>query len=109
MSIEVLHTTTLLIYIYIRPKKEFGKKRMRFRLSIMFGVFGMDSGGCTDELWHFFAHVQWFSTEILEQMIVTSLYDVMRVSPVIFGGNIKGEHDQARGWAATAITVVRVF
>ena len=34
-----------------------------------------------------------FPIEILEQMIVTSLYDVMRFSHVIEGGNYKREHD----------------
>ena len=38
-----------------------------------------------------------FSTERLEQMIVTSLYDVMRVSHATVGGNYKKEHDQALG------------
>ena len=36
------------------------------------------------------AHVQWFScTEILEQTIVTSLYDVTRVSHARVGRNYK--------------------
>ena len=34
-----------------------------------------------------------FPTERLEQMIVTSLYDVTRVSHAIVGGNYKREHD----------------
>ena len=38
-----------------------------------------------------------FPAKILEQMIVTSLYDVMRVSHATVGGTIKGEHDQALG------------
>ena len=38
-----------------------------------------------------------FSTERSEQTIVTSLYDVMRVSHAIVGVNYKREHDQALG------------
>ena len=38
-----------------------------------------------------------FPTKRLEQMIVTSLYDVTRVSHATEGGTIKGEHDQASG------------
>ena len=34
-----------------------------------------------------------FPAEILEQTIVTSLYDVMRVSHATVGETIKGEHD----------------
>ena len=34
-----------------------------------------------------------FPAEILEQMIVTSLYDVTRFSHAREGGNYKGEHD----------------
>ena len=34
-------------------------------------------------------HVQWFPTERLEQMIVTSLYDIMRASHAMVGGNHK--------------------
>ena len=36
-----------------------------------------------------------FPAEILEQMIVMSLYDVMRFSHAIEGGNYKREHHQA--------------
>ena len=38
-----------------------------------------------------------FPTEILEQMIVASFYDVTRVSHARVSGTIKGEHDQALG------------
>ena len=38
-----------------------------------------------------------FPAERLEQMIMTSLYDVKRVSCAIVGGNYKREHDQALG------------
>ena len=34
-----------------------------------------------------------FPTERLEQMIVTSLYDITRVSHAIVGGNYKREHN----------------
>ena len=51
-----------------------------------------------------------FPTEILEQTIMTSLYDVTRFSHVIEGGNYKRECDQASGLLlSTAITVVWVF
>ena len=43
------------------------------------------------------AHVQWFSCQKLEQTIVTSLYDIMRVSCAIVGGNYKREDDRASG------------
>ena len=38
-----------------------------------------------------------FPAERLEQMIMTSYNDVMRVSHAIVGGNYKREHDQASG------------
>ena len=47
-----------------------------------------------------------FPTEILEQMIVTSLYDVTRVSHVTVGGNYKR---RAQLSLRAAITVVWVF
>ena len=43
------------------------------------------------------ADAQWFSCQKLEQMIMTSLYDVMRVSHAIVGGNYKRENDRASG------------
>ena len=52
------------------------------------------------------AHVQWFSTERLEQMIMTSLYDVTRVSHATVGGNHKR---RAQPSLRAAITVVWVF
>ena len=47
-----------------------------------------------------------FPTEILEQMIVTSLYDVTRVSCAPVGGNYKRRVQLSLG---AAITVVWVF
>ena len=47
-----------------------------------------------------------FPTGILEQMIVTSLYDVMRVSRAAVGGNYKR---RVRPSLRAAITVVSVF
>ena len=38
-----------------------------------------------------------FPTRRSEQMIMTSLYDVMRVSHAIEGGNYKRRHDQTSG------------
>ena len=49
-----------------------------------------------------------FPTEILEQMIVTSLYDVMRFSHATEGGNYK-RRVQLSFEAAAAITVIWVF
>ena len=35
-------------------EKGFGKETMRFGLSVIFGIFGVDAGGFTDKLWQFF-------------------------------------------------------
>ena len=52
------------------------------------------------------AHVQWLScTEILEQTIVTSLYDIMRVSHATEGGNYKRRARLSLGAATTVIWV----
>ena len=37
-----------------RHEKGFGKETMRFGISIIFSIFGMDVGRCTDKLWQFF-------------------------------------------------------
>ena len=50
-----------------------------------------------------------FSTKLMEQMIVTSLYDVTRVSHVIEGGKYKRRALLSLGTLAAAITVVWVF
>ena len=34
-------------------EKGLGKEMMRFRLSVIFGIFGMDAGRCADEPWQF--------------------------------------------------------
>ena len=34
-------------------EKGLGKETMRFGLSIIFGVFGVDAGRCADKLWQF--------------------------------------------------------
>ena len=39
---------------YHRHRKGFRKEMTRFRVSVIFGIFGMDVGGCMDELWQFF-------------------------------------------------------
>ena len=57
--IIVLYMATIMyiyIYIYICHRHETGfrKEMMRFEISIIFGLFGMDAGGCADELWQFF-------------------------------------------------------
>ena len=74
-------------------EKGLGKEMMRFGLSVIFRVFSMDAGGCAEKLWWFPVHVQWFSHQKLEQMIVTSLYDVTRVFLCYCGGNYKRETD----------------
>ena len=48
-----------------------------------------------------------FPTERLEQLIMTSLYDVMRVSRATVGGNYKRKAQPSLG--AGAITVIWVF
>ena len=47
-----------------------------------------------------------FCTKILEQMIVTSLYDVTRVSHATVGGNYKRRAQLSLG---AAVTVIWVF
>ena len=34
--------------------KRVQKRDNEFRITIIFGIFGMDAGRCTDELWWFF-------------------------------------------------------
>ena len=46
-----------------------------------------------------------FPTKRLEQMIVTSLYDVMRVSHATVGGNYKRRAQPSLGAAITAVWV----
>ena len=46
-----------------------------------------------------------FPAEILEQMIMTSLYDVTRVSHARMGGNHKGRGQPSLGAASTVIWV----
>ena len=42
------------MYIYVTGmQKGLGKQMMRFRLSIIFGILGMDASRCADEPWHF--------------------------------------------------------
>ena len=37
-----------------RHEKGFRKETMRFGISVIFSIFGMDASRCTDELWQFF-------------------------------------------------------
>ena len=37
-----------------RHGKGFGKERTRFRLSMIFRIFGVDASRCADEILHFF-------------------------------------------------------
>ena len=70
--------------------KGFGKEMMRLRLSVIFGIFGMDAGRCADKLWWFCCTCAVvFPPERLEQTIGMALYDVMRVSHSTVGGNYK--------------------
>ena len=45
-------------YIYVykchRHGKGFRRETMRFGISVIFGIFGVDAGRCADELWQFF-------------------------------------------------------
>ena len=42
------------IYIYVTgTEKGLGKEMTRFRLSVIFRIFGMDTGRCADKLWWF--------------------------------------------------------
>ena len=50
--------------------------------------FGGDASKCRDELDVSSTHVQWFSAEKVEQMIVKSFYDVTMISCAIGKGNI---------------------
>ena len=80
------------MYIYIchRHEEGFGKEMTRFGISVIFGIFGMDAGGCADKLWWFFLDMHsGFPTKIIEQTIVMSLYDVTRFSHVTEGGKYK--------------------
>ena len=71
-------------------EKGLGKEMTRFGLSIIFGIFGVNTGRCADELWWFHCVCTVvFPAKRLEQMIVTSLYDVTRVSRAPVGGNYK--------------------
>ena len=51
-----------------------------------------------------------FPTKMVEQMIVTSLNDIMRISHAIEGGNYKrGSATELGESSAAAITVIWVF
>ena len=63
---------------------------MRFRISVIFGTFGMDAGRCADKTVAVPLHMcSGFPTLRLEQTIVMSLYDVTRISHATVGGNYK--------------------
>ena len=86
------------MYICHRHKNGFGKETMRFGISVMFGIFGVDAGRCANEAMAVLLHICCgFPAKIMEQMIVTSLYDVMRFSCAKREGNMKGECNQALG------------
>ena len=53
-------------------------------------LFGMDASGCADKPWQFFCTCAVvFPLKMVEQMIMTSLNDVTRISHAIEGGNYK--------------------
>ena len=67
----------------------------------------MDACRCEDKLWQFFCTCAVvFPPKILQQTIVTSLYDVTRISHATVRGNYK-----RRAWSSlrAAITVIWVF
>ena len=71
---------------------------MRFRLSIIFGIFGIGCWQICRQTMAVLLHMcSGFPAQILEQMIVTSLHDITRFSHATEGGNYKREHDQALG------------
>ena len=91
LSTEALHTITLLIYIYMPQAQKRVQKRddevwtLRNIWDIWHGCQQM----CRGTMVVLLHMCSGFPTEILEQMIVTSLYDVMRVSHATVGGNYK--------------------
>ena len=63
-------------------------------------LFGMDASGCADEPWLVPLHMHsGFPAKMVEQMIMTSWNDVMRISHAIEGGNYKrGSATKFWGW-----------
>ena len=79
-------------------EKGLAKEMMRFGLSIIFRVSGCGCRQmCRQTMAVLLCMCSGFPAERLEQTIVTSLYDVMRVSHAIVGGNYKREHDWSLG------------
>ena len=74
-----------------RHEKWFGKEMMRFGISVTFGLFGMDASADVQTNYSSSsAHMHsGFPAKLIEQMIVTSLYDVTRFSHATEGGNYK--------------------
>ena len=75
---------TIYIYIYIchRHGKGFGRETMRFGISVIFGIFGMDASGCTDELWQFFCVCRIGSISRIHSVVCFSI----SMHPDLFGG-----------------------
>ena len=68
-------------------RKEIRKEMKRFRAFIVFGVLAwMPADTQTN---HGSSNAQWFSAGKFEQTIMTSQYDVMRMSHAIEGGKYK--------------------
>ena len=73
-------------------------------------LFGVDAGGCADKPWAVLLHMcSGFPTKMVEQMFVTSLNDVTRISHALEGGNYKRGVQLGSRSSAAAITVVWVF
>ena len=75
-----------------QAQKRFWKRDNEVGISIIFGIFGMDAGWMQGQIMAVFLCMHsGFPTKIMEQMIMTSLYDVTRFSHVTEGWNYKGE------------------
>ena len=72
-----------------RLKNGFRKETMRFGIFVIFGIFGMDIWQMHRQTMAVLHICSGFPTKIMEQMIVTSLYDVTRFSHAIERGNYK--------------------
>ena len=83
---------------------------MTFRISVIFGLFGVDAGRYADKLWWFFCTCAVvFPAKLMEQTIVKSLDDVTRFSLAREGGKYKRRVQLSQGTLAAAITVIWVF
>ena len=49
MMIMIIMIIIIILYICHRHETGFGKEMMRFGISIIFGLFGVDASRCTDK------------------------------------------------------------